>query len=351
MKNFADGSIHNFNTSFLIMKFFSCHIFLLFPVMLFAQTAKFNYAAIDRKVFFIKEEKIDSLSKQLNDLGKTDREKTRAIFRWITEHINYNVRIFNRNKINPGNFFEEPEDTIEILPSLNERVAAKVLKRKIAFCDGYSRLFKALCDRSGIRSEIILGFARTNQSNQGRFGVNHSWNAVYLDSSWYLLDVTWASGFVSYANEYVKQYNDFYFLTAPEDFFRDHYPEDIQWALLDNPPFYREFNQKPFRHSGFNKYGITSYFPEKGIIEAAAGDIIRFDLKTKKEIKNFFVAESFQPDSLLFYNQTIFNINTEKASLNYTVTGSESEWLYVFFNDELVLRYKLNKKKSEVRKE
>ena len=153
------------------MKIFTCHILLLIPVMLFAQAAKFNYATIDRKVVFIKEVKIDSLSKQLNALGKTDREKTRAIFRWITEHINYNVRIFNRNKINPGNFFEEPEDTDGILPSLNERVAVKVLKRKIAFCDGYSRLFKALCDRSGIRSEIILGFARTNQSNQGRFGV------------------------------------------------------------------------------------------------------------------------------------------------------------------------------------
>jgi transglutaminase-like putative cysteine protease len=35
-----------------------------------------------------------TLAKQLASLGKTDREKVRAIFRWITEHIDYNVMPF-----------------------------------------------------------------------------------------------------------------------------------------------------------------------------------------------------------------------------------------------------------------
>jgi transglutaminase/protease-like cytokinesis protein 3 len=270
--------------------------------MLFAKAQKINYAVLDRKVVSVKEENIDSLAKQLAALGSTDKEKVRVIFRWITENINYNVRIYNRNKIDPGNFYEEPDDTSAALPSLNDRVAAKVLKRKIAFCDGYSRLFSALCSRAGIRSEVIYGYARINQNSRERFGVNHSWNAVYLDSAWHLLDVTWASGFVSYANEYIRQYNDFYYLTAPADFYRDHYPEEIQWTLLDLPQLTREFNQQPFRHSGFNKYSITSYSPQKGIIDVYVGDSIRVEIKTKKEVRNFIVTETFQPDSLLFLN-------------------------------------------------
>ena len=321
------------------------------PLMLSAQSSNNNYAAIDRKVVFIKEVNIDSLSKKLDVLGKTDREKVRAIFRWITIHIDYNVKIFSRNKTDPGNFFEDPDDTAEILPSLNDRVAAKVLRRKIAFCDGYSRLFKALCDRAGIPAEIIHGYARVNQSMQKRFSVNHSWNAVYIDSAWHLLDVTWASGFVSYGNEYVSQYNNFYFLTTPEDFFQDHYPEDIQWTLLKHPPLYREFNQQPFRHSGFKKFGISSFAPQKGTLVEAVGDTIRFEIQTGKEVKHFFATPDFQPDSLFFFQPASFTTNAGKINVSYTVTGIEGDWLYIFCNEEIVLRYKLNIRMEGKRKE
>ena len=181
-------------------------------------------------------------------LGKTDREKVRAIFRWITEHIDYNVMPFGQRKNITRQFYEEPDDSTVALPPLNERVAAKVLNKGVAFCEGYSRLFKTLCDHAGIKAEIIYGYARTN--NNRRFAVNHTWNSVYIDSSWYLLDVTWASGVVCYGNEYIRQYNDFYFLTPPSEFIRDHYPEDLQWTLLNDPPVYREYGQSPFRYSG-----------------------------------------------------------------------------------------------------
>lgn len=333
------------------MKLFIYTILIVFSLRIVAQPAKYNFAAIDRKVESIKEEKIDSLSKQLDALGKTDLEKVRAIFRWISTHINYNVRIFNRNKTDPGNFFEDIEDTTEILPSLNERVAAKVLKRKTAFCDGYSRLFAALCDRSGIRSEIIHGYARVNQNSFGRFGVNHSWNAVYLDSVWFLLDVTWASGFVSYGNDYIRHYNDSYFLSDPDEFFRDHYPEDIQWTLIKYPPIYREFNQQPFRLSGFKKLSINSFLPQKGILVAAVGDTLRFEVKSNKEIKHFFVSSTSQPDSIHFLQPPTFFRNSDKLSFNYVVTGNEEDWVYVFCNEESVLRYKLNIKVQESGKE
>jgi Transglutaminase-like superfamily len=319
-------------------------IFLFSPLCFYAQQKQNFFYYIDSKVESIPFAKADELAKQLAALGKTDHEKVRAIFRWITEHIDYNVRIFNRNKATPGLFYEEPDDSTAALPSLDERVAAKVLYKKIAFCDGYSRLFKTLCDHAGIKAEVIHGYARTNTTK--RFAVNHTWNAVYIDSSWHLLDVTWASGSVSWAGEYIKQYNDFYFLTPPEDFIRDHYPEDPQWTLMSDPPLYREFNQSPFRHSGFIKAGINSFFPAKGMLDVALGDTITIELKAKREIRNIFVSESPVLDTAKVMMIPSPGKIDETISFKYDITPSTGEWLYVFCNDELALRYKLNIKKS-----
>ena len=324
-------------------------IFLFLPICFYTQTRQDNFYHIDRKVEDIPVAKTDSLAKQLAALGKTDREKVRAIFRWITDNIDYNVRIFNRNKNSPGLFYEEPDDSAAVLPSLNERVAAKVLYKKIAFCDGYSRLFKTLCDHAGIKSEVIHGYARTGTNYNGRFSVNHTWNAVYLDSAWHLLDVTWASGFVSYANEYIRQYNDYYFLTAPYEFIHDHYPEDPQWTLLPDLPVYREFNQSPFRCSGFIKSGITYYLPARGVIDASAGDTIYIELKTRLAIRNFFVTDLPVIDSTLNLQQPAYTINGDKLNFSYILANADSKWLYVFCNDELAMRYKLNVKKEVVK--
>ena len=320
-------------------------ILIFLPLRFFSQDGQNNFYTIDSEVGSIPVLKADTLAKQLALLGKTDREKVRAIFRWITEHIDYNVMPVGQRKKIPRQFYKEPDDSNVALPPLNERIAAKVLNTGVAFCDGYSRLFKTLCDHAGIKAEVIYGYARTNYNR--RFAVNHTWNSVCIDSSWYLLDVTWASGVVSYENEYIRQYNDFYFLTPPTEFIRDHYPEDLQWTLLKDPPVYREFGQSPFRYSGFIKAGLSSYFPAKGVIDVSVGDTILIELKARSEVRHLFVSESPVPDTAQL---TKFAPSSgEKLVLKYNITTATGEWLYVFCNEELALRYKLNVKKEIVK--
>jgi len=328
------------------MKFFLAILFFL-PLRFYSQVGQTNFYAIDSKVESIPVAKADSLAKQLASLGKTDREKVRAIFRWITEHIDYNVMPFGQRKKIPRQFYKEPDDSNIALPPLNERIAAKVLNTGVAFCDGYSRLFKTLCDHAGIKAEVIYGYARTNSNR--RFAVNHTWNSVYIDSTWYLLDVTWASGVVSYGNEYIRQYNDFYFLTPPSDFIRDHYPEDLQWTLMKDPPVYREYGQSPFRYSGYIKAGVSSYFPAKGVIDVSVGDTILIELKLRREARDFFVSESPLLDTAQLTNFSPINTSGEKLVFKYNITPGAGEWLYVFCNEELALRYKLNVKKEIVK--
>ena len=319
------------------------YIIVFLPAWLNGQSTQYNFSRIDDKVLSIPFAKTEELAKQLAALGNTDREKVRAIFRWITENIDYNAKIFSRSRSTGTLFYEEPDDSNAALPSLNERIAAKVLAKRIAFCDGYSRLFKTLCDHAGIPAEIINGYARTNNSR--RFGVNHTWNAVYIDSAWHLLDVTWASGFISYSNFFIRQYNDFYFLTPPDEFIRDHYPEDLKWTLLSDPPVYREYNQSPFRYEGYVKSLISNHFPAKGVIDVAIGDSVLIELKSRREIKNLYVSQSPVVDS------TQVKISSpatsgEKLSFKTNITDPAGQWLYVFCNGELVMRYRLNIKKD-----
>jgi len=328
------------------MKFFLIILFFL-PLRFYSQVGQTNYCAIDNKVGSIPVAKTDSLARQLASLGKSDREKVRAIFRWITEHIDYNVTPFGQRKNVTRQFYKESEDSSLALPPLNERIAAKVLNTGVAFCEGYSRLFKTLCDHAGIRAEVIYGYARTNSNR--RFAVNHTWNSVFIDSSWYLLDVTWASGFVTYGNQYIRQYNDFYFLTHPDEFIREHYPEDLQWTLLKDPPVYREYGQSPFRYSGYIKAGVSSYFPARGVIDVAVGDTIAIELKASKEVRNFFVSESPVPDTTQLVEISPVISSNQKLVFKYNITTTTGEWLYVFCNEDLVLRYKLNVKKEIVK--
>ncbi|MGI8637236.1 MAG: transglutaminase domain-containing protein, partial [Segetibacter sp.] len=297
----------------------------------------------------------DSLSKQLTANYKTDREKVTSIFRWITENISYNVRPFysaNR-KYSNDILLDEDDDTAALKP-LSERVAIDVLNKRVAFCDGYARLFKTLCDYADIKSEIITGYANGSMGRaMYKFGSNHRWNAVYLDSSWQLLDATWASGHLTYStNDFIQSYNNRYFLTQAKDFVADHYPEDLQWTLLPEPPEKSEFRQTPFKTHAFLKNYVISFSPQSGVIEASEGDTLRFEIETFVEKKNLLVLDTAIVDSAdiaaatadIFKNTSIVAGN--KIKYRYIIPSSEDKWLSIVMNDELIMRYKLNIRKN-----
>ena len=335
------------------MKSLFTFFFLLIIKQSFSQEQTFNFSYIDRKVQRVKVSSPDSLAQELTSSYSTDVEKLRSIFRWITENIAYRTKNVVSSRRGMKYMIEE-EDTLS--ESLNERIAVEVLKKREAVCDGYARLFKTLCDYAGLRSEIITGYARPNMDRMGsQFKSNHRWNAVLLDSSWHLLDVTWASGYISYGNDqFIKAYDNYYFMTPPEQFIKDHYPEDSRWTLLTNPPTLKEFYRTPFKHSAFSKYSIVSFAPAKGIIEASIGDTVKVELtmayNEKHEIapdtlkdEIHILPATFSLDSL----KPVFSDNKKRISYQYAINSPGVEWLNVIYNDDVVLRYKLNIRKNK----
>jgi transglutaminase/protease-like cytokinesis protein 3 len=300
------------------------------------------------------------LAEKITARSKTDKEKVTAIFQWITSNIAY--------KTPPRNFYgaigktsrrfikEESavlEDDDAPLLLLNDRVAINVIKRGTAVCEGYTRLFQSLCDYAGVRSVIVPGFARGNAEQAvRRFAVNHYWNAVCFDSAWHLLDVTWASGYINAATgEFVQEYNSRYFLTPPDQFVQDHYPDDQRWTLLSGDKIPEEFRRSPFLQKSFSKYGFTSFSPGKGIIEVSVGDTITLELEAK-HAGEYKISPSTMTDSTLFTHSPSWIFlkphaaaasaaATIRYQYTYTVSSAHVQWLYLMYNDDIVLRYRL----------
>lgn len=334
------------------MKLLAGILFVLMVNTGFAQKRGVDFSLIDHQVWKINASSPDTLAYLLTTAYTTDLQKVRSIFRWITENIAYKTTGRYKKPVPVKNvFYEEDEDTGALKP-LNLRVAENVLRKREAVCDGYARLFKTLCDYAGIPSEIITGFARADNRGSMKFRSNHLWNAVSIDGEWHLLDATWASGFISFGGDFVRHFDESYFLTPPKQFIQDHFPEDLKWTLLEDPPTLREFHQSPFKHTAFIRHKIVSYKPSNGIIEAAVGDKIVFELETAESGKDLVVASSGTiADSLLL--PALFlsarpgaAVSGNRLSYTFTVQDPSEKWLQIIYKGDVVLRYKLRIKKD-----
>ncbi|MBK9045542.1 MAG: hypothetical protein IPL74_02180 [Bacteroidetes bacterium] len=189
-----------------------CFIFLLAPAYCPAD----ELSETDKKVIAIKSGgDTEKLHKAITEITSYKAEQVRAFYVWIAHHISYDVPESKNPQLNPVK--QEP---------------STVLKSSKAVCHGYSRLFQELCNKSGIPCLLVNGYTKTaDQFNPA----GHTWNVIFLDNSWQLIDVTWGAGGVNTSNRYVKEFSERYFLTAPELMLEDHYPLDPVWQLVSNP--------------------------------------------------------------------------------------------------------------------
>jgi hypothetical protein len=174
---------------------------------------------------------VESLAKYLAEPAENDREKVRAIFRWMTDRIAYDAKRFLKKQ--PGG--DSPEE---------------VLKKRRCVCGGYANLFEALCKQARVEAKVIIGDAKGYGYAPGKGPVvKHAWNAVELDGRWHLVDVTWASGYPDLdKGEFAKRLNEFYFLTPPDEFIFTHFPDNPKWQLLKDEVTRDDFDR-------FNKAG------------------------------------------------------------------------------------------------
>jgi transglutaminase-like putative cysteine protease len=174
------------------------------------------------------EENVEALAKYLVQNCKTERDKARAIYRWITDRIAYDTDAY----FNDRRSAEKPEE---------------ILSTRKCVCAGYAILFEKLATLAGLEAKVVGGFCKG-------FGWKpeadvskslHGWNVVKIDKQWQLVDATWGAGTIGEERTFVKRYEERFFLTSPEQMIFDHFPEDKQWQLLKEPVTKEAFQKWP----------------------------------------------------------------------------------------------------------
>jgi len=181
-----------------------------------------------------------SLARYLAQPARDEVEKARAIFRWVTDRINYDVDAYFSNR-------------------LEKMTADDVLRQRRSICDGYANLFEQLGREAGLEVVTIKGYAKAYGHTAGtRFDKpNHAWNAIRINGQWRLVDSTWGAGYVR-NGRYVKVLTETYFLASPEQMMFSHFPNDETWQLQSTPRLTKaEFEALPDIEPAFFYLGVA----------------------------------------------------------------------------------------------
>lgn len=165
------------------------------------------------------EQSVPALAAYLAQAGGDDLTRARALYRWVAGRIEYDVSGFRT-------------------ASYGDVSPEGVLRRRASVCEGYARLTEALGEAMGLEVEVVRGWSKGYGYTPGqRFdgATNHAWNAVRIEGQWRLMDPTWGAGYLDERMQFIRRFQEHYFLTPPDAFVFDHLPQDQRWQLLDRP--------------------------------------------------------------------------------------------------------------------
>ena len=172
----------------------------------------------DQRDFESYEELTDFLVEPYTD----EHERFYSIYRWVTSNISYDV-----DSLREGHVTNE------------ENFPDTVFERKLAVCDGYSKLLSAMTHHAGLDIEYVSGRAdglsgRLRTILAGNEG--HAWNVVRLNGYWYPVDSTWDAGYVDdNVTQFKRKTDPFeHYLADPVEFHVRHKAMEPNKNLLND---------------------------------------------------------------------------------------------------------------------
>jgi hypothetical protein len=118
-----------------------------------------------------------------------------------------------------------------------DEIIKEALSKHKGVCQHFAELYSAIANQSGIKTYVISGYTKQNGSVDY---LPHAWCASLIDSTWYLIDPTWGSGYIHNAR-FIRKINESYFKSKPEKMISSHMPFDPLWQLLNYPVTSQEF--------------------------------------------------------------------------------------------------------------
>ena len=177
------------------------------------------------------------------------------------------------------------------------------LRKAVAKTQRYLFVLTAVSHRAAAMPAVVItGMNKSAAYEVGgplnRKTMSAQWNAVYVEDSWRLIDVFWASTCVigrpsgewslaeggevdevdedeSDEGETVHIVNEFFFLTDPDMLICTHFPDDEAWQLLPGPLDLRSFETRLYMRERFFELGLymTESSRHQCVLEAKRGEL------------------------------------------------------------------------------
>ena len=172
-----------------------------------------------------------------------DTESAYLVYKWIEQNIEY-----DENDEEQGN---------------SSTSAANIYKTGKGGVIGITGLFKTMCDRLKIKSDIILGLTKTFSDDYPSKIITkeYAWNYISIDNEFYLIDLVMELNF-NKDFSFIKRDSDFYFGMDPEASIRLHFPNDNKWQLLPKIITKDEFKSMAYLDEGFYSLGLKTISPD-----------------------------------------------------------------------------------------
>ncbi|QYJ67681.1 transglutaminase domain-containing protein [Flavobacterium litorale] len=279
------------------------------------------------------------LAERINNDFTREDEKARAIFTWIALNIRYDLASVGKAQKRVGFSYSSEEERIAKQQKMKDDLANTTLHSKKGVCQGYSTLFMILAEKVGLEAVLISGTAKSHPSHIGRFPdiTDHAWNAVKINNEWKLVDVTWGAGAViGNTQKFEFRFNDKYFLTDPEVFVLNHYPDNDTWLFANTTK--KQFAQLPLYYGNYHMGGYELLTPTTGIFTPKQGTL-------KVKIKNVKPTDEI---AYVFVENKQFKLveptfNNGIAEFEVPLTATSLGILTIYINEKSVLSYKINK--------
>jgi hypothetical protein len=155
----------------------------------------------------------DKIAEYITSRFKSERDKVRAIYAWVTANIRY-----DRDSANQINLGADQQAKI-----------TAALRRRKGVCENFAAIFNDIALKTGLKSFVVNGYVKQSGSVDKS---GHSWCALFIDGNWTLYDPTWDVG---HGN------NSKYFMAQPSEFIYSHMPYDPLWQLLNYPISHQQF--------------------------------------------------------------------------------------------------------------
>ncbi|VDK64948.1 unnamed protein product [Onchocerca ochengi] len=245
------------------------------------------FEAIDEVAITMAQSEITTFTELIRTLtanAQNDIEKARAIYRWITIK-NLNVMQFDSH--------------------LDSNTPMGLLRGIKYGTESYHVLFKRLCSYAGLHCVVIRGYSKSAGYQPGyRFEDNrfrNTWNAVYLNGSWRFVQCNWGARHLVNAKEgntrtssrsdsLRYEYDDHYFMTDPQEFIYEFFPQESEWQLLKNPITLSQFEALPFVRSLFFRYGLSFTDPNlQAVVKADRSGAATISITMSNEALNSLI--------------------------------------------------------------